>query len=458
MSAPKNEVVQIEYQNPDAKHKLLIPTLVLCNTPDEDIERNIRQNSVNYTEWLKLQKEHDRIAVIIGGGPSINDQVEKIKWLQDAGATVFALNAASRWAKRHDIEVDFQVIADAKEETSILVDPEAHRHLFASQCNPKTFAKVENPVLWHLETGSVEQFFPPERVKKGGYVLIGGGASVGNSAMCVAYSQGFRELHLFGYDSCHKDKQSHAYPQPMNAFIPTMTVKWGGKEFLTSVAMKAQAEKFQLTAQALKQGGCELHLYGEGLLQTMYHTKPTDVTEQQKYQLMWQYDVYREISPGENIADFYLMLVSPDSLIVDYGCGTGRAGLKFRERGHDVLLVDFTDNCRDEEALSLPFLQWDLTQPCPAKSKYGFCTDVLEHIPPNGVDTVIQNIMHSSELVFFQISTVADALGATIDMPLHLTIQSPEWWQQKFVDLGYSVIWSEYLNIEGRYLVQHSTT
>jgi hypothetical protein len=103
--------------------------------------------------------------------------------------------------------------------------------------------------------------------------------------------------------------------------------------------------------------------------------------------------------------------------------------------------VDFTANSRDPEAQHLPFLQHDLTQPfdreavCsyttkmePIRAPFGYCTDVLEHIPPDDVGAVIDNIVHAVDTVFFQISTVPDHFGAVINQDLHLTVRPHEWW------------------------------
>jgi len=275
----------------------------------------------------------------------------------------------------------------------------------------------------------VEQYLPKERVQLGGYVLLGGGASVGNSAMCVAYAMGFRDLHCFGYDSSHRGEASHAYKQPMNALIPTVDVEWAGRTFTSSVAMKAQAEKFQMTAQALKQAGCQIEVYGDGLLQHMYTAAPANLTERDKYRLMWQFDSYRETAPGELTVDVFLSIAEPHGLIVDFGCGTGRAALRLAEKGHEVLCVDFADNCRDDEAMGLPFLEWDLTRPCPARGKYGFCSDVMEHIPPADVPTVLANIMEAAPRVFFRIDTEEDLCGALIGHHLHLTVQDHAAWR-----------------------------
>lgn len=442
MAAPRSEVVQMQYRNPHAQNPLVIPVLVVCNTPDEELERNIRDNASRDLPWVWMHPAHERMAVMVGGGPSAADFVDTIRELQEAGATVFAMNAASQWLRGFGIESDYQVVADAKEETSTLVDRAARGHLIASQVNAKTMDEAPNPTLWHLAIDEeMDRLFPPERVKRGGYALIGGGAAVGNAAMCVAYAMGYRNFQVFGYDSSHRAGKSHAYSQPMNDFIPCVDVEWAGRTYYCSVAMKAQAEKFQFTAQSLQREGCVIAVHGEGLLPAMWNTPVANLTERDKYRLMWRFDSYRTAAPGEGLWRYFVDLVKPDSTIIDFGCGTGRAALALAQAGHKVILVDFADNCRDEEALSLPFLEWDLSLPCPLRAKYGLCTDVMEHIPPEQVDVVLANIMGSAENVFFQISLVDDVCGALIGQPLHLSVHPYEWWLERLERHG-EVVWS----------------
>jgi len=445
MTAPIAKTIQMEYQNTMASKPLFMPIVVLANTPDDEIIRNITVNSARDLEWISAEPKHKGVAILVGGGSSIEDEISNIRKLRSNGGTLFAMNGAAKWCIDNFIDVDYQCILDAKEETKILVEPNANKHIFGSQVNPATMESVDNPIVWHCNTGDIEKYFPKERIERGGYALMIGGTACGNSAMSVVYALGFRELHIFGFDSCHKDGKSHAYNQPMNRFIPKTSVTWGDKTFTSSVAMKAQAEDFQLTSQVLKQLGVKFSVYGEGLLQSMYSTPVKNLSEQEKYQLMWQYDGYRQSSPGEAQVDFFLKEVKPDSLIIDYGCGTGRAGVKMVEKGHDVLLVDFADNCRDAEAADIFFLKWDLTYPIPHKSEYGYCTDVMEHIPPDDVETVIKNIMTASTTVFFQISNIDDHLGVMIGSPLHLTVKPIKWWSELFTSLGYKILF-EYDN------------
>ncbi len=126
-------------------------------------------------------------------------------------------------------------------------------------------------------------------------------------------------------------------------------------------------------------------------------------------------------------------------LVIDFGCGTGRASLKIEERGCEVIAIDFASNCLDHTSRGLRFFTMDLSKPMPFSAPYGFCTDVLEHIPTAQIGDVISNIMACAKTVFFQVSTVNDIFGQTIGTPLHLTVQQHGWWIDLFETMGYTV-------------------
>ena len=430
-------MVQMPYRNRDASFDLILPVLVVCNTPTEQLEANITVNAARDLPWVQFAPAHERKVVLCGGGPSLKDHIEEIRALQDSGAVVFAMNAASRFLREQGISVDAQVMADAKPETITLFDAGAKHHYIASQCAPGMFEQDGHFTLWHLAIDEdMDRLFPADKRKAGGYALIGGGAAVGNSALCVAYVLGYREFDLFGYDSSHDKGESHAYDQPMNQFIPTVDVDWAGKTYRTSVAMKAQAEKFQLTARAMLEEHCVIRVHGTGLLPAMWNTNAADLTEKDKYRLLWSTDIYREVSPAEELVDLIEQQLQPTGLLLDFGCGSGRAALELSKRGHDVLLIDFADNCRDEEAMHLPFLEWDVCEVMPPTAQFGMCCDVMEHIRPDDVMRVLDNIMHAARCVFFSIGTVPDHLGALIDQSLHLTVRPHEWWKTMLDGFG----------------------
>lgn len=431
--------LQIKHQNKDAENPLIIPISLVCNTPDEEIYSNIRENSRNRGNWLKCEDAHDGVAILCGSGPSLADTLDEIRYKQANGGKVFAMNGAAKFLHDHGIMPDYQVMIDAREMTADLIGPARH-HLFASQVHPECFRRQPDAQLWHLQVGDIEKEFEDY---EDAYALIGGAASVGNTSTCLAYAMGYRNLQIYGYDSCHKDAMGHAFHQKMNDGDPCAVVAFNGKEYVASLTMKLQAERFQETARALQQMGTKIEVHGYGLLPDMWNAPKEVLSEQEKYVRMWQFDNYRTVSPGEECVDKFLTMFRPKGKVIDFGCGTGRAGVKLSQAGCDVTLMDFTNNSRDPEAQSLPFIQHDLTQTVPIHADYGYCTDVMEHIEPDKVDIVLSNIMAACDSCFFQISTIPDSMGALIGQDLHLSVHPLEWWEKRFVSLGYAVLWRD---------------
>jgi len=416
---------------------------VVCNTPDEVLIDNIKKNSALDREWIECKEANHIPAIMVGGGSSLKAYIEDIREHQKMGGKVFAMNGVAEYLDGYGIIPDVQVIVDARERNIELIGP-AREYLFASQVHPSLFKAVPRAKVWHLEIGNIEDNFPPERVANGGYALMCSAISVGNSALGLAYALGHREFHIYGYDSSYKDASSHAYRQDMNKTEPTCEVEFGDKKYIASIAMKCQAEGFPRTSKLLKDAGCNLHVYGDGLCQAMYRAvEDGTISEAEKYRLMWANDAYRTVAPGEHCVEDFLRIVKPTGSVIDFGCGTGRGALGIRNAGYDVLCIDFASNCRDTEAEHLPFIEWDLTKPMPIGADHGYCTDVMEHIEPENVDSVIRNIMLAVDDCFFQISTVDDVFGETIGHHLHLTVEPHNWWADKFESLGFKVEWSE---------------
>lgn len=172
-------------------------------------------------------------------------------------------------------------------------------------------------------------------------------------------------------------------------------------------------------------------------------------SEQAKYERMWGHEQYRRIAPGEQAAHHFLGVAKPrsGSTIIDFGCGTGRGAFMIALLGQNhhlkVKLLDFADNCLDDDVRGalesqshvLSFHHADLSQPIEHVEEYGYCTDVMEHIPPEQVDTVLKNVLRAARHVYLQISCTEDACGALIGEPLHLSVHEPNWWLKKLMEL-----------------------
>lgn len=163
--------------------------------------------------------------------------------------------------------------------------------------------------------------------------------------------------------------------------------------------------------------------------------------EKAKYEKAWKLDDYRKWSPGKSCVPIFLETAKPKQgeTMVDWGCGTGKASLALHEAGLDVTPVDFVTGCLDDdiqEVLGHKFIEHDLSKPIELRSDYGFCCDVLEHVPEEQVDAVLETVLGNSTHVFFQISTVPDHFGSHIGEQLHVTVKPYNWWLRKFAELG----------------------
>lgn len=183
-----------------------------------------------------------------------------------------------------------------------------------------------------------------------------------------------------------------------------------------------------------------------------------------KYQRIWEREEYRKIAPGEELASLFLEVARPDNgaNVIDFGCGTGRGALMLAFLGGlKVTMIDFVNNSLDEDiknalttqAHVLSFLKADLESKIPVVARYGYCTDVMEHIPPDKVDAVINNILMAAQHVFFSIATEEDRCGKLIDEKLHLTVQPYSWWLSKFQERGCVVHWSQEVPGAGHFYV-----
>lgn len=181
--------------------------------------------------------------------------------------------------------------------------------------------------------------------------------------------------------------------------------------------------------------------------------------EREKYRKLWQNPDYRIVSPGEQVAQLFLHRARPPSNaeIIDFGAGTGRGALMLALFGKlKVKMLDFAENCLDEEVAQacetqkerISFRVHDLTKPIREVAPYGYCCDVMEHIPTVDVPKVLRNILASAQHVFFCISIVDDLMGASIGETLHLTVKPMEWWEQAIKEVGAVIHWSQLLDDE----------
>jgi len=181
-------------------------------------------------------------------------------------------------------------------------------------------------------------------------------------------------------------------------------------------------------------------------------------TERAKYHEIWT-DVpdYRKYSPGMENVQRFMDIIKPErnSTLIDIGCGTGEAGLEFVEQGLIVTWLDITDAGLSEKISHHHFIESALWMNWNKRLEfdYGFCCDVMEHIPTEYSMLVIDRILSSCQTAWFQIALVPDQFGAAIGQPLHLTVKPFGWWLER-LKLAGDVIDARDLCGQALYVVQ----
>lgn len=243
---------------------------VCCNTNGDKTRANVKSASERGLGVVGVLEPNDRIAIIVGGGPSLKTNWTEIFYWISRGADIFALNGTARFFNDRCILPTYQVIMDPRA-ANVSMLGKAKEHLVASQCDPAVFDALpaDHTGLFHVIGSCIEN---GKSIVNG--TLIGGNVTVGLVAMNLAYTLGYREMHLYGYDSSYAEDEHHAYDQDQTdqeKKIIQVYADVNGEmvPFTTNFAMAKQAELFPKTAEVLCEAGAVISVHGSGLLPTI---------------------------------------------------------------------------------------------------------------------------------------------------------------------------------------------
>ncbi len=199
----------------DAPFTNVVHINTMAATPYEDFIKNCLENIKlkvprlqNLPGFQKVKGKNKKIA-IVGGGPSVKTQIEKIREFN----TIIVAGSAHDFLRENNITPTYGVICDP-DPVSINyyknLDTET-TYLIATSCDPKIINhfKDHQLVLWHCHE---EQAAQELRKVEESYYGIAGGCTVGLRSICIAIMLGYSNIHLFGFDSClGENKEHHAY-------------------------------------------------------------------------------------------------------------------------------------------------------------------------------------------------------------------------------------------------------
>lgn len=252
---------EFRFKNPDTQRDLVLPIKLVNTETSQKTLENFRHNIKLDIPWLNESEAHGGTAIICGASPSLRTRFHRLN------GDVFACNRAAEVLREADVKPKYQVLMDALEETILDVSDNAEQHLISSIVSPKLHTKLKNPIIWHpLIDWIVKELDGADRE----FMFIGGGITVTNSAICIAYIMGYRKIIVLGVDSSFVDDKFYSYQANAQSDRLFVDVEVNGKSFKTSYDMKQQVVVMLKLVQMLRDLGCSIEIDSDGLMGEAY--------------------------------------------------------------------------------------------------------------------------------------------------------------------------------------------
>jgi uncharacterized Rossmann fold enzyme len=218
------------------------------NTAHDDIYDNMRRNIKRQLPQVKPHELNDYKAMLLCGGPSLNDHVSEIKRKRRQGWKLITVNGTHDWALDHGMVPSMFALVDARPFNVRFVQ-RAHkdcRYMIASQAHPDVFDALEGQDvhIWHGGAELAKEKRLLTKYYNGRWATLPGGTSIGTRAIGLASWLGIRKLEVYGFDCCYRKKAHHAYEQTENDYktLP-WSVKVGRRKFVCDPWMVKQCDE-----------------------------------------------------------------------------------------------------------------------------------------------------------------------------------------------------------------------
>lgn len=235
--------------------------------------KNIEENCKLELPWLSPYAENPKTLCIVGGSPSLKDNLGKLREKIRLGAKVMSLNGSLNFLISKGITPDYHAQFDSRPECGEFVkEPPNIKYFIGSMSDPSIFdvLRGKDVILWHGGVDLDETLKILKSYQHKPIVVVGGGETIGLRAMKLGYHMGFRKLSIFGMDSSFQDNQHHTYSQPLNDLDGKIDIWHDGKKYQCSWWMYRQAKQFEELYHHLTKEGVNITVIGEGLIPDIY--------------------------------------------------------------------------------------------------------------------------------------------------------------------------------------------
>lgn len=223
------------------------------NVEHSRIRENIAANMrAGLHDFCPHEVQKDTKVYLLAGGPSLKDHEQEIIELGKAGGLFVTVNGTYGWLIERGIKPAAQVMIDAREFNARFLDPiiPTCKYILSSQTANEAVSKVPKEQGWLFHSGDTEivkecfdEFCKETGANREWYPVYGGTTVVSRALVCLAML-GFRNVEVFGWDSCLRDGEHHAYDQKENDSDHVVSISIGGKEFKCHPWMVVQAHEF----------------------------------------------------------------------------------------------------------------------------------------------------------------------------------------------------------------------
>ena len=242
----------------------MIKTVCVC--PPEVVRRNRDYAASLGLPRLAALPALDMPLAIVGGGASARDEIATLRhW----PGHIMAINGAHDWLVSEGRAPDSVILLDPHPVMAGMVrKPTRHATWYvASMCDRVVFEALRGlpVVVWESPQDDTEALE---------LSAIAGGCTAMTRAPLLAAQVGYRDISIFGADSCFRDGTTHAYGANMAGGDPTIPahavrIVCDGETWLTELGLVAQAEYLAAMLPHFAGGQISARLIGRHLASAM---------------------------------------------------------------------------------------------------------------------------------------------------------------------------------------------
>jgi SAM-dependent methyltransferase len=284
MEPPTKEWVEYIVDEAEGKEERKLPPFRgVCKFNKKLLYDNMRRNfALKPPDIHSIRESRTGPIAIVGGGPSIDGQVDKLVELQAAGVPVIAIARMYPWLLKHGIRPDYVVSLDCMEEQEkgfALLCSET-THLMASVTRPEIVERIQKfgaPI--YLFDSRDDRKIKDLR-RQAGYevcTVINSGGTVVITCMSIAFVLGYTDLHIFGFD-CMIPNPEHTHAEGIAGEsveqLPYVVTINGESVVTTPSFLEFARQSLDLFSVAHEEGILKsVKVYGDSLITRMWDCK-----------------------------------------------------------------------------------------------------------------------------------------------------------------------------------------